>query len=224
MISVIVPVLNEAATIGPALTELLAQGGDFEVIVVDGGSTDGTWEAAEQVTRVRCIRSDKGRGRQMNAGAAHARGELLLFLHADTRLAPGAFEAIERARKGGVQAGAFTHRFGSDDWRLRLISAGHNMKCRLNGIYYGDHGIFVARNVFDGVGGFPEVPILEDVIFCERLRKLARGRLLPEVATTDARRFLRHGVWRSTARALLILARHRLGLPTDGRGFSDEVR
>lgn len=224
MISVIVPVLNEAATIRPALSELLAQAGDFEVIVVDGGSNDGTWETAGQVAGVRCIRSGKGRGRQMNAGAAQARGELLLFLHADTRLPPGAFEAIERARKAGVQAGAFTHRFGADDWRLRLISAGHNMKCRLNRIYYGDHGIFVAGDVFERAGGFPEVPILEDVIFCERLRKLARGRLLPEVATTDARRFLRHGVWRSTARALLILARHRLGLPPNGRGFSDEVR
>lgn len=224
MLTVIVPVLDEARIVRAALDELLAQAGAFEVIVADGGSSDGTCELAESMPGVRCVRSGRGRGAQMNAGAHAARGDVLLFLHIDTRLEPGALQAVQAAVADGLQAGAFTHRFSVRDWRLRLISAGHNAKCRLNGIYYGDHGIFVRRDLFERIGGFPEVPVLEDVIFCERLRRHARGRLLPQVATTDARRFLHHGVWRTTARGLWILARHRLGLDPVGRGYTDAVR
>jgi rSAM/selenodomain-associated transferase 2 len=224
VISVIVPVRNEAQILAAALGELLRQEGLFEVIVVDGASTDGTCDAARRIAGVRCIASGPGRGAQMNAGAAAALGDLLLFLHIDTRLPSGALLALQSAADGGLQAGAFTHSFDATDWRLRLISAGHNLKCRLTRIYYGDHAIFVRRDVFDRVGGFPEVAVLEDVIFCQRLRKVARAALLPQTVTTDARRFLRNGVWRTTARALLILARHSLGLKPGDRRSWDEVR
>jgi rSAM/selenodomain-associated transferase 2 len=224
VISVIVPVLNEAKILPAALGELLEQEGLFEVIVVDGGSTDGSDELARQAAGVRCIVSERGRGTQMNAGAAAARGELFLFLHIDTRLPPGAILALQAAADGGMSAGAFRHSFAAADWRLRLISAGHNLQCRLTRIYYGDHAIFVRRDVFERVRGFPEVALLEDVVFCQRLRTVVRAALLPQVVTTDARRFLQHGVWRTMGRALLILARHALGLTPGERRSWDEVR
>ncbi|WP_167784677.1 TIGR04283 family arsenosugar biosynthesis glycosyltransferase [Ramlibacter rhizophilus] len=224
MISVIVPLRNEAALVREAVEALRAQAGDFELLLADGGSTDGTLEIAQALPGVRCVRSAPGRGVQMNAAAAVARGSVFLFLHVDTRLEPGALLALERAVAAGLQAGAFTHRFDHPDWRLRLVSWGHNLSCRIGRIYYGDHGIFVTRELFERVGGFPEVPVLEDVMFCERLRRHARGRLLAPVATTGARRFLQLGVWRTTARGLWILAQHRLGRVPDGRGFREEVR
>jgi rSAM/selenodomain-associated transferase 2 len=224
VISVIVPVLNEAGILEGALAELLRQRGDFEVVVVDGGSNDGTADAAQAIGGVRCVVSGRGRGVQMNAGAAAATGDTLLFLHIDTRLPEGALMAVHAAMDRGLAGGAFRHSFGAVDWRLRLISAGHNLKCRLTRVYYGDHAIFVRRDVFDRIGGFPQIPLLEDVVFCERLRRVGRTALLPQVVATDARRFLQHGVWRTTGRALMILARHQLGLtPGDGRSW-DQVR
>lgn len=176
MISVIVPVLNEEKILRTALAELLRQEGSFEVIVVDGGSEDGTANAARGTEGVRFMTAGPGRGAQMNAGARAARGAVLLFLHIDTRLPARGLLAVQDAVDRGVPAGAFRHRFEDADWRLRLISAGHNLKCRLTRIYYGDHAIFVRRDVFERVGGFPEVPVLEDVIFCQRLRRHVRSR------------------------------------------------
>ena len=173
----IVPVLNEARIVPAALAELLRQQGSFEVIVVDGGSADGTADAARGVAGVRCIACAPGRGTQMNAGAAAARGDVLLFLHIDTRLPEGALIAVQSAVGRGLAGGAFRHSFGAaKDWRLRLISAGHNLECRMTRVYYGDHEIFVRRDAFERIGGFPQVAVLEDVILCERLRRVARTR------------------------------------------------
>ncbi len=224
MISVIVPVLNESAALPAFLGALREQRGAFEVIVVDGGSDDGTLELAASDPFVRLLQSARGRGRQLNAGAALARGDTLLFLHADTRLPPGAVELLDGAAARACEAGAFTHSFSPIDWRLRLVSAAHNLRCRWTRVYYGDQAIFVRKSLFERVGGFPEVPMLEDVIFCERLRPLTRAVLLPQVISTDSRRFMHHGVWRSIARGVTILVRHRLGLPVLGGGFSDPVR
>jgi rSAM/selenodomain-associated transferase 2 len=225
VISVIVPVLNEARVLPAALAELLAQPGDFEIIVVDGGSRDGSREIAGAFAKVRLLEAQRGRALQMNAGAALARGDLLLFLHADTRLPAGAIAALDAARaRAAWHAGAFRHRFAPADWRLRIVSAANNLRCRWSRIYFGDQAIFVRRELFERLGGFPAVPMLEDVIFCERLRRVTRAVLLRDAVTTDARRFLQHGVWRSSLRALVILARHRLGLPPGGHGFADEVR
>ncbi len=208
-----------------ALDELLAQPGSFEVIVVDGGSGDASRDIARARAGVRLLEAPRGRALQMNAGAAAAAGDLLLFLHADTRLPAGALVALDAAqRRDGWQAGAFRHRFAPADWRLKLVSWGNNWRCRRSRVYFGDQAIFVRRELFERLGGFPVVPMLEDVIFCERLRGVTRAVLLPATVTTDARRFLHHGVWRSTSRAMLILARHRLGLRSSGHGYVDAVR
>jgi len=226
VISIVVPVLNEASVLPRTLERLLAQDGPLEVVVVDGGSADTSAAVAGAYPGVRVLASARGRGAQMNAGARAARGDALLFLHADTCLPDGAIARLESRLQAdaALQAGAFRHCFDPSDWRLRIVSAGNNLRCRRSRIYFGDQAIFVRRSLFERVGGFPEVPLLEDMIFCERLRPHTRAVLLPESITTDARRFLHHGVWRSTVRGLLILGRHRLGLPPRGHGFSDEVR
>jgi rSAM/selenodomain-associated transferase 2 len=226
VLSVIVPVLNERRALPTLLRELRAQPGAFEVVVVDGGSTDGTPAAVEAFPGVKLVRARRGRGAQMNAGARVAQGETLLFLHADTRLPAGAIARLQAQLAGDprLQAGAFRHSFTPADWRLRLVSFGNNLRCRRSRVYFGDQAIFTRRSIFEQAGGFPEVPVLEDVIFCERLRAFTRAVLLDEVISTDARRFLHHGVWRTVGRGLLILARHSLGLSVRGRGYTDEVR
>lgn len=131
------PVLEEAAGLRATLAALLAQPGDYEVIVVDGGSHDATCQIAAAHDRVRLLRSARGRGAQMNAGAAAARGDTLLFLHADTRLPPGAIERLDAAFRAGVpwQAGAFRHAFAPTDWQLRLVSWGNNLRCRRSRVH-----------------------------------------------------------------------------------------
>jgi rSAM/selenodomain-associated transferase 2 len=225
MISVIIPVYNEIQAIPATLHALARQAGDFEVVVADGGSSDGTYEFVSTLPNVHAIRCGKGRGTQMNAGARAARGELLLFLHADTRLPDGALtllEAVTAARSW--EAGAFRHRFSHPHPLLRLVSAGNNLRCRWSRIFLGDQAIFVRAGTFERLGGFPEVPILEDVMFCEKLRGETRAVLLDAAVVTDARRFLEFGIIRTSLRALAILVRHRLGLPVSGKGFREEIR
>lgn len=226
MISLIIPVLNERKALPALLDHLRSQPGNFELIVVDGGSTDGTLEIARACSHVTLVTSRRGRGVQMNAGARIARGDVLLFLHADTRLPPAAIVRLQGLlrRRCEVEAGAFRHRFEPTDWRLRLVSAGNNLRCRMSRIYFGDQAIFARRPTFERAGGFPDVPILEDVIFCERLRCFTSAVLLDMAATTDSRRFHQHDVWRTTLRGVLILARHTIGLQPRGRGYTDEVR
>lgn len=225
MISVVVPVLNETGVLAPALQALLQQQGHFEVIVVDGGSTDGSAAIAAAAPGVRVVQAPRGRAMQMNAGAHAARGELLLILHADTSLPAGALARLDAAHAAGAwQAGAYRHSFAGADWRLRLVSRVNNLRCRRSRIYLGDQAIFVSRTSFDRIGGFPEIPVLEDVVFCERLRSLTRAVLLDETVQTDARRFRHHGVWRSTWRGIVILVRHRFGIADPAHGYVDEVR
>ena len=121
----------------------------------------------------------------MNTGAGVARGEWLLFLHADTLLPDGALEAIA-ALPDDIQAGGFRHRFSGDDWRLRLISWMHNVRCRWTHVFYGDQALFVRRALFERLGGFPEQALMEDVAFCEKLVHATRPRLLQTCVVTDA--------------------------------------
>ena len=221
-ISVVIPVLNEELRLGGTLANVLPQLPE-EVLVVDGGSRDATVAIATATAGVRLLRADKGRARQMNAGAAAARGDWLLFLHADTLLPPQALARIA-ALPASVLAGAFRHRFSSDDWRLRLISRLDNYRTRLTRIAFGDQAMFVRRELFERLGGFPPCEVMEDVAFGERLRHATAPILLADQAITDSRKFEQMGIWSSLARVAVLLVCHRLRLPLVGRRFFSEVR
>ena len=224
VISVIMPVYDEAKALPGTLRALLAQSGSFEVIVVDGGSSDDTLAIAG-AHGVTVLQAPKGRAAQMNAGAAQARGDMLLFLHADTRLPVGALAHLDAlAATRSCDAGAFRHSFDPPSWSLRLVSWLTNLRCRLTRVYYGDQAMFVRADLFRQLGGFPDVTVLEDVIFCEKLRRATRPKLLRACVVTDGRRFLQFGTARMVLRGLVILARHKLRLPVEGREFSDHVR
>ena len=246
MVSVVIPAYNEEQALPHTLRELLGQGGDYEVIVVDGDSTDRTRAVVEswgfidrasaprrasgasrdtcQVSRFTC-RAPKGRASQMNAGAKEATGDWLLFLHADTVLPSGAIQRLnEMEADHSIQAGGFRHQFSGDDWRLTLISFLDNVRCIRSRIIYGDQALFVRRALFEHLGGFPNQPILEDVALCERLIAVTTPLLLSPPVITDARKFLKMGIWRSFLRVLLIILHVEFGLPVLPRAFFRDVR
>jgi len=207
-ISVIMPILNEAAALPSTLAHLAraaANHPDVETVVVDGGSTDDSRAIVAQHAHVRCIAAPRGRAVQMNAGAARATGDVLLFLHADTALPPDALAAVAAATAApGFVYGGFHHRFSGSDWRLALISHLHNYRCRKALTFYGDQAMFVTRRAFVHAGGFP-VQQVEDIALCLRLREFAPPAFLDQTVITSARKFERMGVWRSFARVIVIL-------------------
>lgn len=225
MISVVIPVLNEEQALPGTLDRLLQQTGDYDVLVVDGGSTDRTREIVVEDYGLQWLDAPRGRASQMNAGARRAAGDWLLFLHADTQLPRAAISAIAALdTRPEVVAGGFSHRFSGGDWRLRLISVMDNIRCRRTGVVYGDQAMFVRHSVFERLGGFPEQPIMEDVAFCERLVRQYKTLLLPDCVVTDSRKFERHGIWRSLWRVIVIQVRNELGLPIVSRQFFEDVR
>ncbi len=210
-ISVIIPVLNEAKVIGAALRQVPRTNG-VEVIVVDGGSRDSTANIAE-ANGVRLIHTAAGRARQMNVGAAIARGEILLFLHADTQLAPDFARLVcETLSRPGVVAGAFRLRIDSPRRSLRVIEALANFRSRRLQAPYGDQVLFLRRDCFRAAGGFPEMPIMEDFEFVRRIRRLGRIAIAPADAITSTRRWEQLGVLRTTFINQVIILAYLLGV------------
>jgi rSAM/selenodomain-associated transferase 2 len=210
-LSIIVPVLNEAAGIRHALAALQELRGDgAEIVVVDGGSTDGTTaQAAPLADRV--LTSPRGRGRQMNAGAAAARGSLLLFLHADTRLPASGLAPMFAALGAGAAWGRFDVRIAGSLRGLAMVAWLMNLRSRLTGIATGDQGIFVTRATFLRAGRFPETPLMEDIAFCRRLRAIAAPACLAARVTTSGRRWQTHGLWRTIAKMWWLRLRFHFG-------------
>jgi len=225
MISVIIPTLNEETALPVTLDHLLSKQGDYEVIVTDGGSTDNTCSIASADDRIQLINAAKGRARQMNAGAQKAKGEWLLFLHADTQLPEGALtklNALETSSK--IQAGGFRQRFSGDTFGLRVVSWLHNFRCQRTHVFYGDQAMFVRKELFWQLGGFPDEPVLEDLLLGEKLAKATTPVLMDEYVITDSRKFEQKGVWLSLLRVLMIQICHELHLPIPAQKFFAEVR
>jgi rSAM/selenodomain-associated transferase 2 len=205
-VSVIIPTWNEEACLGETLRRLRGEGPD-EIIVADGGSTDATCHVAREADRV--LQGLRGRAAQMNHGAAHAGSDVLLFLHADCALEPGALAAAEQALRGRrVAAGCFRMTVTAGAPVYRLIDACATARVRLTGLVYGDQGLFVRREVFKQVGGFPPLRLLEDVFISRALRRLGRVVVAPRRIFVSPRRWQRRGVVRTTLRnwALTALA------------------
>jgi rSAM/selenodomain-associated transferase 2 len=196
MISVIVPVLNEEKRIRKTLERLKEMKGNFETIIVDGGSRDKTTEIAREFAPV--IVSKKGRAIQMNTGSGRAKGDVLFFLHVDCIPEKEAFLEIERIMKDtNVVSGALCFDLGEDSVLYRNHVYWSNIRARIMGVYLGDHGIFVRRSVFDRVGGFPNLPLMEDVSLCKRLKKEGRFVQAKSRITASSRRLKEQGFFKS---------------------------
>lgn len=214
LLSVIVPTLNEEEHVQATLASLQGEPGT-EIIVVDGGSTDRTRELAAGYA-VTLLQAGKGRGRQMNAGADRAKGSLLLFCHADTTLPPGYAALVRRTMSApDVTGGAFSLRIDLTGWRIRLIEKLANRRACKAQMPYGDQGLFLRKNDFAKLGGFPESALLEDVILVERLRARGRIAVLPQPAISSGRRWQRHGVLATSLRNRFIILGYRLGVSPD---------
>ena len=210
-ISVIIPTFNEADEIGRAVASAL-QSRRVEVLVVDGASTDGTLEIARRAG-VRMLQAERGRACQMNAGAQAASGDVLLFLHADTRL-PSGFEQAVRAllAERRIVAGAFRLVIDAPSTALRLIAAGANWRARSLQMPYGDQAIFLSAERFRSLGGYADLPFMEDFEFVRRLRRQGRIEVLSEPVLTSARRWQQVGSWRSTLINQLAIAAYYAGV------------
>ena len=210
-VSIIIPILNEAALAAHAIERAWAAR-PLEVIVVDGGSADGTYEIAA-AGNCRALQSQHGRGVQQNTGARHARGSVLLFLHADTWLVPGGVRQIQRACEDpAVHVGCFRQRIEADGFAYRLLERGNAWRASRLGMPYGDQGLFFRREFFEQLGGFPETPFMEDWHLMRRARRHSRPVLLEGPLYVSARRWQRQGIVRQTMRNWLLTSAATLGI------------
>ena len=232
-ISIIIPVLNEADNIKNTLLSVYTRENtesesiedkNLEIIVVDGGSEDDTLAIVKtfkhtesdilgNTSDIKIIFSPPGRALQMNAGAKVATGNILLFLHADTCL-PDDFHGIiaNTFKCKRYIAGAFTLRIDAAKLSLRLVEWGVKLRSRFFGLPYGDQGIFVRKNTFEQIGGFPEIPIMEDFEFIGKLKKLGKIAIIPSPVVTSPRRWLTKGVMQTTIINQFVIIAFSLGI------------
>jgi rSAM/selenodomain-associated transferase 2 len=211
-VSVVIPTLNEAANIAQTLS-LVRQAGECELVVVDGGSNDNTCEIAQRHADLALL-APRGRATQMNAGARAATGEVLLFLHADTVLPSKFSELLRHALEDPtVIGGRFDVRLDASGWQFRMIETLMNMRSRLSRISTGDQAIFVRREMFLALGGFPELELMEDIEFSRRLKRAGKIACLRGQVLTSARRWRQDGVLRTILLMWMLRCAYFLGVP-----------
>ena len=214
MVSVIIPTLNEEKTIAETLKTVLTQKGDYEVIVVDGGSTDKTERVVRQFQPVKFLKCQKGRACQMNYGAKWSEGDILFFLHADTLLTDNAIPAItEILEKEEITGGSFYLKFDKSTFLYTLYSNFSKINSPL--FTYGDQGLFLRKAVFMKINGFKAIPIMEDLEIQERLRKEGRFFKIKQPVVTSARRFVKNGVIKQQLLNILLVLLFKMGVPTN---------
>lgn len=218
MISIITPVLNEKDNIEAFFHYLGTLEGDFEMIIIDGGSKDGTLDEINGFKQgfphpLKVLNSPPGRARQMNVGADAAEGDILLFLHVDSQIARDSLPLIENEiNEGGIIGGGFTHSFSNPDTFLKMASAFGNARTRATQIFFGDFGIFIRKDVFEKMGGYDELPFLEDVEFCKKAKKHGRLGQIDRLIVTSPRRYHAKGKFKLTAFFSLAVFLNMLGL------------
>jgi rSAM/selenodomain-associated transferase 2 len=211
-LSVIVPMLNESPRIAGTLNALRRVAPDAEIIVVDGGSSDASIAIARPLCDV-LISASRGRALQMNAGAHRSHGDVLVFVHADT-IVPSTFAAdiASALSDPAVVGGRFDVRLDASDLPYRIIGAMISLRSRISRTGTGDQAIFVRRDVFDRLGGFPELELCEDLEFSRRLKRAGRIARLHTRVTTSARRWNRDGLVRTVVRMWMIRAMYLMGV------------
>ncbi len=218
MISIIIPTFNEAQTVARTLDELRRVRGDFEVIVVDGESEDGTLAAVEALIAgfprpLRLLTAPRPRALQLNRAAASARAEVFLFLHADALPAPEAAESVEAAlQDDSLVGGNFVLAFGGESGWNRFFTWATRVR-RWFGLYYGDSGLFVRREVFERLGGFKPIPVMDDYEFVRRLERAGRTVCLPSVVLVSDRRWKVQGVFRTLWSWVVVQGLYSFGIP-----------
>lgn len=214
MVSIIIPVLNEEKNIEKSLIQFNRLKGDKEIIVVDGGSSDNTIQIAERFAKV--VLSEKGRSNQMNKGAAKSRGDILWFVHLDSIISEASIEKIQLAIDEKYVGGGFSLKFYDyNTLFMKYISTTSNLRAKYLGLYFGDQGIFVRRDVFEGVGGYTKQEIMEDWELSLLMKKMGKLKLINTTIGTSARRFKNGGQLKTHLLMHKIKLLYLLGAPTD---------
>lgn len=211
-ISVIIPVLNEEKTIAATL-QALCPLAPHEILLVDGGSQDRTRAICDRWA-VELLSSERGRARQMNYGARQATGDVLLFVHADTRLPATALNDITLAlRDADCPGGRFDVELDGAHWMFRVIAALINCRSRLTKVATGDQALFIRRAVFERIAGFPDLPLMEDIALCRSLKRIGRMACLRSRVVTSARRWQKDGLWRTIVKMWMLKLCYLAGVP-----------
>lgn len=209
MISIIIPVFNEEKGLADCLDKITSQASSYELIIVDGGSTDKTCQIATSYPKAQVISATKGRGSQMNQGAKIAKGDWLLFLHADTFLEPNTIEKLSQfVTNPNLQVACFWHKFDSYHPWMQIVSLIHNLRFRWTGVIYGDQCMFIRRDFFEKLGGFRESIVMEDIEISIRILKSTTPICLPINAITSSRKFYSLGIYRATFHVLKLMYRY----------------